>query len=491
MRVRGHLTSAGMRRLVSNLGILALGAAVACSNENHATSTTTAGDAGAIAPLEAWAGFIDVAPRNVSLHGRAIQINATAKLFANFWPADETPENKPLFILFNGFAADVVRGFGTGPTTVDENGNVTRNPTSFTQMANLLYVDPRQSGFSYDVLSSGSPTASDCSADVFNEYVDAGDVLFAVMSFLDAHPNLGGPIIWIGESYAGVRIQWMLADVRDDWNAALYDDPSLRARLANFSRRKDLANRQILLEPWLMGKAHADAIAAECSDPKLLAGVTASVTGGCASASACDCASSADRSLYDYALTNEIENARLLQADQAQVTPDAAQELLGVPLTSIAGLAASDRQNGFKCSVSDDSTPDENAIIALLGALPAGQNYFLPFSPLTPGKNSATDLPDWENTNDVGEAFASNLQDVPTFVTDGDLDLVVPESALVPALQAVLGAPAASENGNAISVSTPGGARTISISRYPNAGHMITMAAPSALAADVHAWLGL
>jgi pimeloyl-ACP methyl ester carboxylesterase len=476
-----------MRRL----SVFLLAALSACSSSSHGpVDIVSTADGGSSAALQAWAGFIDVPPRTVSLHGRSISIDATARLFANFWPADETPENKPLFILFNGFAADVVRGFGTGPATVDESGNVVANPTSFTQIANLLYIDPRQSGFSYDVPSSSAPTASDCSADVFNEYVDAGDMLFAVMTFLDAHPNLKGPIVWVGESYAGVRITWMLSGARDRWNTALYDDASLRTRLANFSRRKDLANKQILLEPWLMGKAHADAIAAECSDPKLLAGVSTSLPNGCSSTSACDCASAADRSLYDYALTNEVENDRLLQADQAQVTPADAQKLLGVSLTSIAGLSAADRGNGFKCSSSDDSTPNEDAITAALGALPPGQNYFLPFSPLTPGKGTTTDLPDWENTNDVGAAFVDNLQDVPTLVTDGQLDLVVPESALVPALQTVIGAQTVTENGNTISVSTSVGTRAILISRYPNAGHMITMAAPSALDSDIRAWLG-
>ena len=475
--------------------VILLATLLACSSSSHAASniSDSGAEVGTSAPLQPWAGFIDVAPRNVSLHGRSIRVDATAKLFANFWPANQTPENKPLFVLFNGFAADVVRAFGTGPSTVDESGNVVANPTSFTQIANLLYVDPRQSGFSYDVVSSGSPTASDCSADIFNEYVDAGDVLFAVMTFLDAHPSLTGPIVWIGESYAGVRITWMLADVRDHWNATLYDDPSLRARLANFSRRKDLASEQIFLEPWLMGKAHADAIAAECSDPKLLAGVSSTLPSGCAGANACDCASAADRSLYDYALTNEVENARLLQADQAQVTPDQVQTLLGVPLDAIAGLGASDRGKGFKCSTADASTPNEDAITALLGALPHGQNYFLPFTPLTPGEVETTlaDLPDWKNTNDVGAAFVDNLNDVRTLVTDGQLDLVVPESALVPALQTLVGAQAATETANAISVSTPAGTRTISISRYPSAGHMITMAAPSALASDIRVWLGL
>jgi hypothetical protein len=384
-----------------------------------------------------------------------------------------------------------VRAFGTGPMSVQDGGGVTSNPTSLTQIANLLYIDPRQSGFSYDVLSTRAPAPSDCSADIFNEYVDAGDMLFAVMSFLDQNPNLKGPIVWMGESYAGVRITWMLAFVRDRWSLAPYEDPTLQSRLATFARRNDLVTKQILLEPWLLGKAHANAIAQECDDPALLSAVAANVSNGCADASACDCASAADHSLYDFAWTNETQNRRLLEADEALVDPSAAEKLLGVPLSSIVGLDARDRQNGFKCATSDASTPNQDTISKELGDLPAGQFYFLPFSPLTPGKGDPNDLPDWENTNAVGAAFVDNLRDVPTFITDGQLDLVVPERALVPGLQSILGSTNATETEDGVTVATSSGSRTIAISHYANAGHMITLLAPSALSTDIRAWLSL
>ncbi len=103
-----------------------------------------------------------------------------------------------------------------------EAGAIVPNPHSLTRFANILYVDPRQAGFSYDVVDSvpgaldaaGAPTFEECSRRVFNEYVDAADVLFATMRFLRDRPALRGPVVWFGESYAGARIQWMLAYLR-------------------------------------------------------------------------------------------------------------------------------------------------------------------------------------------------------------------------------------------------------------------------------------
>jgi Serine carboxypeptidase len=139
------------------------------------------------------AGFVELAPRPVSIQGRAVSLAATSKIFYNFRPAGSGAADKPLIVLFNGFASDVVRAFGTGPTTVEADGSVVQNPNSLTRFANLLYVEPRQAGFSYDVVEGRAPTAADCSQDVFSEYVDAADVLLATLRFLKAHPSLHGP----------------------------------------------------------------------------------------------------------------------------------------------------------------------------------------------------------------------------------------------------------------------------------------------------------
>jgi carboxypeptidase C (cathepsin A) len=40
---------------------------------------------------------------------------------------------------------------GAGPITVAEGGAVVANPSSLTQIANLVYLEPRRAGFSRDV----------------------------------------------------------------------------------------------------------------------------------------------------------------------------------------------------------------------------------------------------------------------------------------------------------------------------------------------------
>ncbi len=165
--------------------------AVACGQP----ASAPAAPAMSAPPVSVEAGFVEVPARDVTLKGTPVRIDATGRLFYNFRPADDDPTDKPIFFLFNGFAAEIVRAFGTGPTTVAEGGAVVANPTSYTHFANLVYVEPRQAGYSYDVVTGRQPTvALDCGPSIFNEYVDAADVLLAALAFLDAHPQLHGPV---------------------------------------------------------------------------------------------------------------------------------------------------------------------------------------------------------------------------------------------------------------------------------------------------------
>src|SRR5258708_18595169 len=100
------------------------------------------------------------------------------------------------------------------------------------------------------------------------------------------------------------------------------------------------------------------------------------------------------------------------EASEAQVVPERAQALFGLALTAIRRLAAPARSRGFKCSAPDASVPNEDALVALLGALPAGQSYYAPYSPLLPGKEIAPVTLDWRTQNFVGAAFVDNLRDV-------------------------------------------------------------------------------
>jgi Serine carboxypeptidase len=436
------------------------------------------------------AGFLAIPPRTVTVEGQPVSIDATGLLFYNFIPAAEDPADKPVIVLFNGFADDIVRAYGTGPMTVVLGGDVVPNPSSFTRFANLLYVEPRQAGYSYDVLSDRPPGPADCAPTLFNEYVDAADVLLAVLGFLSDTPGLRGPVYWLGESYAGVRVTWILAYLRGRWDLMPYSDPLLEARIAAVDRPASLDAGQILLESWLAGGADTVAIQAECSDPVEIAGVAASVDAGCGDANACACTTSNDRTLYNYTYSQPLETEREMEADLAHVMPDRAAALLGIPLTSIPLLAASERAKGFKCSAPDDTVPSDSAMVSLLGALPAGQSYFIPYSPLEPGKQTSAFTPDWSTLDYEAIAFADNLHDVPAFLTKGDLDLVVPTLALAPALSAALGAARVdAQSPSRLGITYADGERFVDVFDYPSAGHMVSMAEPTKLASDVEAWL--
>jgi hypothetical protein len=436
------------------------------------------------------AGFVTVPARDVTIAGRPVRIAATARLFFNFWPAESEGEQRPLLVLFNGFADDIVRPYGTGPFTVIEGGAVVPNPTSFTRFANILYVEPRQAGYSYDVRDGLPASEEDCAPEVFDEHVDAADVLLAVLAFVDAHPRLAGPVYWLGESYGGVRTTWILSYLRTRWELSGYADPVLVERLAGVTRPSSLFAGQILLEGWLGGLAENDAIQAECSDPAQIRAVAASIGVSCGALDACSCAQGAGRSLYNFEYTAAHQAARVFEGDLAHTLPDRAAALLGVPLTSIALLASGERSRGFKCSPPDSTVPGEDALVAALGRLPDGQAYFVPYSPLLPSKQIAPTTADWYSKNDEARAFVDNLRDVPAFVTRGDLDLVVPDRALAPALRAVLGSARVDDSSTSrLGIIYPDGERFADVFDYPGAGHMISMLAPQDLARDVEGWL--
>jgi len=470
------LTKHGWLALSGALGLLS-----GCGAEHGASSPQPR-------PIVTEAGFVELAPRQVSIRDRAVSLTARSRIFYNFRPADNDPGNQPLIVLFNGFASDVVRAFGTGPTTVEADGSVVRNPNSLTRFANLLYIEPRQAGFSYDLVDGRSPSASDCSQDVFSEYVDAADVLLATLQFLKSHEALRGPVHWMGESYAGVRISWILAYVRGAWSLAPYQDDTLRAELAPLARERLMAG-QILLQPWLAGSAHASAILAACKSPSLIAAVEASVAAPCVAADACQCASDFNRSPYNYTLSKVEQDARIFAADAAQVAPEEAEALYGVRFEQVSGLSSSERSRGFKCSAADSETPDQSALVTLLGALADGQSYNLAYSPLTTGKGSID--PDWRRQTLVGTAFLDNAALVDTLITDGARDLVVPESALANALRAVSGSTTVSETASELFLGYASGTRSVAIRHYANSGHMITMIEPESFADDLSAWLAL
>lgn len=165
------------------------------------------------------AGFVEIEPVDYVIRnaGRVKQFTSSeARIWYAFQPADEAPETKPLAIFFNGgpgCSSSLLFGFNTGLLTVDPRltGGLPRvpNPTSWTRFANLLYIDARETGFSYNLMDNvqnKSYRNKEFSARNYNPLFDAADFLRVVLRFLAKHPEIqANPVLVVGESYGGVR----------------------------------------------------------------------------------------------------------------------------------------------------------------------------------------------------------------------------------------------------------------------------------------------
>ncbi len=171
------------------------------------------------APLPAQAGFIDIEPVTYTIRnaGREkVFTSSEARIWYIFQPADQNPEEKPLAVFFNGgpgSSTSLLFGFNTGRLTVDPRltGGEPRmdNPASWTRFANLLYVDARQTGFSYNLMDNvqnRSLRNKEFETRNFNPLFDGADFVRVVLRFLAAHPVLqDNPVVIVGESYGGIR----------------------------------------------------------------------------------------------------------------------------------------------------------------------------------------------------------------------------------------------------------------------------------------------
>jgi hypothetical protein len=85
------------------------------------------------------------------------------------------------------------------------------NPASWTRFANTLYIDERQTGFSYGLLPAGTDDPSALASCVTTEFEDASDFVRVLLAFQAAHPALEkNPVVLVGESYVGTRATAML-----------------------------------------------------------------------------------------------------------------------------------------------------------------------------------------------------------------------------------------------------------------------------------------
>ncbi|HOW52404.1 MAG TPA: hypothetical protein PLV42_10225 [bacterium] len=163
-----------------------------------------------------------------------------ARLWYSFQPADEKMEEKPLAIFFNGgpgSASGLLLAFNTGRKSMDPvfNGGdvVGENPHRWSSFANILYIDARNTGFSYSITGDkpGYTTRN------FNPFLDGADFVRVLLRFLAAHPEIqANPVIFAGESYGGTRTiamqNLLLHPDRYAANTGYYTDTALADEIA-------------------------------------------------------------------------------------------------------------------------------------------------------------------------------------------------------------------------------------------------------------------
>jgi pimeloyl-ACP methyl ester carboxylesterase len=509
-----------------------------CSGEDLPLFTKT------IPPTDE-AAFIEIESIDYALHGdfgtRSFR-SSPARLFYSFQQADDTPDEKPLIVAWNGgpgTASEILLALGTGRTSLDPswNGNkiVGSNQARFTAFANMLYIDARGTGFSYGLLDDPSDTAARTGEFVlqnYNAWLDAADFIRVILRFLSTHHSIErAPVVFLGESYGGTRASIILhllahPDMYGDGSAA-YEDVTLAKEIRAFLETTGAADiktpvdparvagqfgTQVLVQPRLTGY-QATVSGVQFEAPDSLLDDVALATGipfvRCANQPApCDEYLNALEYLgavgidyYDVKYPKGTTFARFDDIGKKIVLPDVFEAIFGVIPTQVPLLAAHSRQNAYRLATATDaiSTP----LDAQLGALPPWDRYYLvDVSNLvgtafrgTDAMAHAVDIPHarW------GDLFLDNLLYTRTMITAAQRDAVIYAPAIAPALAAHTNKVAMAQEEMIPELGNPrpgriridyvdGQTRFIQFPHY-DAGHVVTLEAPNALAADVQAFI--
>ncbi len=452
-------------------------------------------DAGAWAcpcarPLEVEAGFMELEAVSYWLgHGEdeSPLESSPARLFYAFFPADEDACARPLMVLFNGgpgASSLMLMTNNTAPRTVAETtgalATVVDNPDSWTgELANLLYIDTRQAGFSYAQLEDPSlsvPRSEHFSVRNFNPLLDGADIVRALLRFLAARPQLQrNPVIFVGESYGGTRAtaalnllllpRWYDEDAEPDLGRR-YRDPALAAEIMTHLEAvfpgedpaaPGLAARQFghqaLLQP-LVGGSSQFLIAGELLDlpgsPIFELADSLDMTFTPCSEQGPNCnpvtnaagfVFEAGRSRYDLAAPYGWLDDIFARTRHAALAHDSLAALLApVEPVSIAGLPASERGGAFRVDPGDSHPLDSEVgdLPQQLGAL-AGDwdRYFIPYNPgagSSFGSFEASALGVQMGNPHFARLFLENAVYVETLITSSRRDIAIYSPAIPDAL---------------------------------------------------------
>lgn len=228
-----------------------------------------------------------------SMRERTPFLSSPARIFFSFHPADLDKDlvsaglsPVPIFVFVNGGpgcpTCNGLLSLNTAPKSLDplryDNG-VGDNPSRWSRLGHLLYVDAPNSGYSYNLAVDPSTRKNrnlEFTIRNFNPYIDAAQVVRVLLEFLDTHAEYQkNPIILVGESYGGTRTTIMLdmllhPEDYDDGGSSTYHDVKLVDLINKHHAavvvqpqieaedRAQQFGRQILIEPQLTGSLQTD-----------------------------------------------------------------------------------------------------------------------------------------------------------------------------------------------------------------------------------------
>jgi hypothetical protein len=471
-------------------------------------------------------GFFEV-PSYVLEIGAESRPTTPTRIFYAFQRADEAPENKPIVVVFNGGPGAATTPFllttGVARRIKDPGaGAIVENPNRWTKFANLLFVDARKTGFSYDL----RPEADEETFTLgWHPMVDATDVVRLTVGFLEKRrTELLERVVLAGESYGGTRINLMLSAALFGGRAISYTwdrgepcaDEDLKTKLDAYfgsivgdSQPENAARifgRQIHLQGLFARGLLALGQPAACSDGSLAGEMTC--TGD----------------LYD---VREPPTDPFSGVDATIATVVGFEDLLGFDVRDVPGLQPADRLRAARVwRVEDEDSEayeedeefqeflalqelanrEESAdLAAVLGPLTPEDRYFKSFSGVgqAPSRQAYYDgdLPPDVTTleppvdDDLLDGFLDNLAYTEAFVTDAQYDAIL-GSYQAPAL--IAASPRVEEvtvleptNRRTRAIRVTGLAEHAKVIPFPayEAGHMIPLTDAANLASDVERWL--
>jgi len=483
------------------------------------------------------AGFIDVEPVTYTYTspslGRVTATSTPTRIFYSFIPAINNPKDSPVFVIFNGGPAGSTTGvlfsFGTGPMTLHvdpstQDSSPKSNPYNWARLANLLYIDSRQAGFSYGTAAdptNQSQRSAGYSQDNFNFFGDAADFARVILRVLKSQPALqNNPVVIVGESYGGMRTSVMLPMLLDPVSIGqstqpYFVDPALSQEIQNhfatvfknegnvpLSRARIVRQFgwQILIQPGLdFSDQYAIQNSTAC-DPSYLSTQRLQAMGiPCPPTTA------------GQAQAGILTNARIDgTSTPALMTPASFQKLLGgIDPTTISGLNSSTRSGAYRLITDDSSTYPyaPSSWTTTQGILPTYDRYYIeqnnvayPYFQIT---SSLTQL--------IGWYFLQNLLDVHTFITRAALDFVIIPEVIPKSFMAIDATnPVVSsvtiDDAQPAGVDRPGEmiftyrdvpafgvaagtTRTVRFPTYINSAHPVTVYQPAEFFADMSAFL--